>query len=182
MEYQIKQGVQVSLDGIDWYSLSDHNRQPINITYNLVEQADRMANGTMRKYVVARKFVIKVDWKDFPTLDSYLVDYKNPASIESPFGPFAGAWIKQFYENNNFQPIYVRLNFAQQEPYTQSSNTIPNGTYMDSKTIGQNGEARVYQAFMTTFTYNVNKRTKGTNIANGIGYDYVDLTIEFTEV
>lgn len=172
MTYAIAQGVQVSLDGNTWYSLSDHNRQPIDITYNLVEQVDRMANGTMRKYVVARKFVIKVDWKDFPTYDPYLVDY--PAH--------GAAWIKQFYENNNFQPVFVRLNFAQQEPYNQSPNTIPSGTYMDSRTVGQTGEARVYQAFMTTFTYNVLKRTQGTFITQGTGYDYVDMSIEFTEV
>ena len=60
MAYQIAQGVQVSIDGSNWYALTDHNRQPISITYNLVEQADRMADGTMRKYVIARKFVTKI--------------------------------------------------------------------------------------------------------------------------
>ena len=245
MTYAIAQGIEVSLDGNTWYSLTDHNRQPIDITYTLVEQADRMANGTMRKYVVARKFVIKADWKDLATYDPYLVDYwSNSQSITSAVGngitatytvvnppnigdiaivkgtgvtgldgtftvtgstsntftvtnthsgtssigsmtfskAKGGSWIKQFYENNNFQPVYVRLNFAQQEPYSQTANTIPSGTYMDSKTVGETHEERTYQAFMTTFTYNVLKRTQGTFITGGVGYDYVDITIEFTEV
>jgi hypothetical protein len=176
MQYQIAQGVQVSLDGNTWYSLSDHSRQPIDITYTLVEQADRMANGTMRKYVVARKFVIKVSWKDLPTLDAALVDYNGPGTS------YGGAWIKQFYENNNFQPMYVRLNFSQQEPVNQPQNTIPSGLYQDSKTIGQAGSARVYNAFMTSFTYNVTKRMPPSTGWGGQGFDFVDLDIEFTEV
>jgi hypothetical protein len=77
MPYAIAQGIQVSLDGNTWYKLTDHNRQPIGITYNLIESTDRMANGTLRKFVVARKFVISADWKDLPTLDSNLVDYDH---------------------------------------------------------------------------------------------------------
>jgi hypothetical protein len=174
MQYQIAQGVQVSLDGNTWYSLSDHNRQPIDITYTLVEQADRMANGTMRKYVVARKFVIKVSWKDLPTLDDALVDFNGYGTSHG------GAWIKQFYENNNFQPMYVRLNFAQQLPVNQSENTVPYGVYEDSQTISNSGSAKVYNAFMTSFTYNVTKRMKPSGYAQG--FDFVDLDIEFTEV
>ena len=87
--YPIPQGIEVSLNYDtttkfgDWYKLSDHNRNPIGITYTLVEQADRMANGTLRKYVVARKFVITADWKDFPTLDSNVVDYNGGSVIFS---------------------------------------------------------------------------------------------------
>ena len=80
MKYQIAQGIQVSLDNTTWYKLTDHNRQPIAITYNLIEATDRMANGTLRKYVVAKKFVIGADWKDLPTLDSNLVDYVTPST------------------------------------------------------------------------------------------------------
>jgi hypothetical protein len=172
MSYSIPQGVQVSL-GLDsngqtttvpsnmvWYKLSDHNRQPIGVTYNLIESTDRMANGTLRKFIVARKFVIKVDWKDFPTLDSNLVDYAS--------GSLGAAWLKAFYEGNSFNPIYVKLMYALDTP---QANSIPvANSYVDSKsTTGQ-----VYNAFMTTFSYDVTKRRAG--------YDYVNLTIEFTEI
>jgi len=176
MAYAIAQGVQVSLDNSTWYSLTDHNRQPINITYTLVEQSDRMANGTMRKYVIARKFTHKVEWKEVPTYDAFLVDYPSN-------GP---AWIKAFYEGNYNIPVYVRFIFAQQQP--QIGNYPATGTYTPSiqSPIGTNpvtGNAwNVYQAFMTTFTYNIVKRTNGNSSTRGIGYDEVDITIEFTEV
>jgi hypothetical protein len=177
MTYQIAQGVQVSIDGNTWYPLTDHNRQPISITYTLIEQADRMANGTMRKYVIGRKFVHKIQWKDVPTYDPYLVDY--PSS-----GP---AWIKAFYEGNYNSPVYVRFIFAQQEP--QLNNYPASGTYTSSlneNPLGTNPTTgnpwNVYQAFMTTFTYDITKRMKGNAMTSGIGYDHVDITIEFTEV
>jgi hypothetical protein len=383
MTYQIAQGVQVSIDGSNWYALTDHNRQPINITYNLVEQADRMADGTMRKYVIARKFIHKIDWKDVPTLDSYLVDYvtnvsnsstttttnvsipsseivsgtfiaydgygsgslqipilnanslprvgqkvtisglsnalgslqngvyqvtqsgsglitidafnvsgifngvsgniswvngipittflpgtqfpggnssqtwvatglntlsgivsvgdtisifgstnnlyngtfaiqaivgntflisgiatasiislsQNAYMVEGTIstgetttttttnsfqGPYGPAWIKAFYEGNYSNPVYVRFIFAQQEPM---SNSLPvSGSYTSSlqQSIGTNPATgnpwNVYQAFMTTFTYNITKRMKGNAMTGGIGYDHVDISIEFTEV
>jgi hypothetical protein len=133
-----------------------------------------MANGTLRKYVVARKFVITANWKDFPTLDSNVVDYK-PTDLK--VGK-AGAWIKAFYEGNYGNPVYVRLIMAT-EGSTQDG--LPTGTYTDS----QNAESvsEPYVAFMTTFTYDVTKRRIGP-IKNGVqtGYDYVDLKIEFTEI
>ena len=181
MTYQIAQGVQVSIDGNNWYPLTDHNRQPISITYTLVEQADRMANGSMRKYVIARKFVHKIEWKDVPTYDPYLVDY-NGAQGQS-YGP---AWLKAFYEGNYSNPVYVRLIFAQQTP---NVNGIPQSGYYTSSLqnpIGTNPSTEnswnVYQAFMTTFTYDVTMRTKGNAMTGGVGYDLVDITIEFTEV
>lgn len=73
-------GVQVSTDNLTWYKLTDHNRQPISIKYDLVQNEQRMADGTLRKYIVARKFKITADWQDIPTLDSNLVDYARQAS------------------------------------------------------------------------------------------------------
>ena len=171
MTYQIPQGVQVSLDynsstgAGTWYKLSDHNRQPINITYNLIEATDRMANGTLRKYIVARKFVITADWKDFPTLDAEVVDANSNGK--------AAAWIKAFYEGNAFQPVYLKLVFAQEGSV---KNSIPDGNYSDSRTT--NGQ--IFTAYMTTFTYNITKRMRPS--ARNQGFDYVDLTIEFTEI
>ena len=175
MTYAIAQGIQVSLDGNTWYKLSDHNRQPINITYTLIESTDRMANGTLRKFVVARKFVISADWKDLPTLDSNLVDY-NTKDNDHAHG---GAWIKAFYEGNFGNPVYVKLIFANEGVVEDG---IPNGVYVDSQ-HATGIESQVKQAFMSTFTYNVTKRRLGPIINNQqTGYDYVDLKIEFTEI
>jgi hypothetical protein len=55
MAYLIDAGIQVSLNGTTWYKLTDHNREPIGFSTELIETQSRMANGKMRKYVVAQK-------------------------------------------------------------------------------------------------------------------------------
>ena len=184
---QIPIGVQVSLgykaDGITettdpaqmvWYKLTDHNRQPIKIAYDLIENTQRMADGNLRKYVVARKFKITTDWQNLPTLDSDLVDYSD--------GAHGGSWIKAFYEANNFVPVWVKLVFAQHA--TPDIFQVPvNSTYFDSRNT--TAENSVYHAYMSSFDYEILKRrtrsaTQG--ISGSQGFDYVNLRIEFTEI
>ena len=177
---QIPIGVQVSLgyksDNTEttdpalmvWYKLTDHNRQPIKIAYDLIENTQRMADGNLRKYVVARKFKITTDWQNLPTLDANLVDYSD--------GAHGGSWIKGFYEANNFVPVYVKLVFAQHT--TPAIFQVPvNSTYRDS--FGTDASNSVYHAYMSSFDYEILKRR--TNAVNQ-GFDYVNLKIEFTEI
>jgi hypothetical protein len=196
----IPTGVQVSLNynpstGTGtWYRLSDHNRNPISISYDLIQQQQRMADGTLRQYVIARKFKITTDWHDFPTIDSNLVDY-NPNQKEQSMSlgdsgnAHGGAWIKAFYEINAFSPVWVKLIFAQENIYKNSTGTdlISTGTvptnaispYTDSIHSQTNANNGVYNAFMTNFTYDIVKRR--VSKAN-TGYDLVNLKIEFTEI
>lgn len=177
---QIPIGVQVSLGytsgGAEtedpaqmvWYKLTDHNRQPIRIAYDLIENTQRMADGNLRKYVVARKFKITTEWQNLPTLDENLVDYSD--------GAHAGSWIKAFYEANNFVPVYVKLIFAQHT--TPALFQVPvNSTYRDS--FGTNASNSVYHAYMSSFDYEILKRRVGQV---NKGFDYVNLKIEFTEI
>lgn len=175
--YGIPIGVQVSTDNTTWYNLSDHNREPIQIQYDLVQQTQRMGNGTLRQYIVARKFKITTDWKNFPSVDSYLVDY-NKSLGDVPQNAKGAAFIKSFYEINAFQPVYVNLIYAQ-ESNSGAPGTLPQtSTYVDSR----NTSGQTFQAFMTTFKYDISKRMLGNASTNFQGYDYVDLTIEFTEI
>lgn len=175
MTLPIPAGIQVSLDGTTWYKISDHNRSPIGISYDIVEQSKRMANGRMRKYVIANKLKISTDWKDFPTLDSNVVD--------SGTNVVAGAWLKSFYDSNVFTQMYVKLIYAQDT--IPSVGTVPlSSTYADS--LGTSGQ--IINAFITSFTYDIAKRKIGntsnaSKLANSAsGYDYVDIKIEFTEI
>lgn len=169
MNLSTANGVQLSLDNSTWYNLTDHNRDPIQINYELIESTARMANGTLRKYVVAKKFKITASWKSIPTVDSELVD-----SGKSSKGP---AWIKAFYEGNAFAPVYIRLIYAKEKNAVLGS--IPNGTHTTSYNVGvsptdTNNPAHVEQAFMTSFNYEIIKRMPR--------YDYVNMSIEFTEI
>ena len=152
-------GIQFSADdGTTWTYLTDHNRDPISINYELVESTQRMANGTLRKYVVARKFKITAAWKNLPTIESQLVDFEAGAK--------GAAWIKQFYETYAFSPIMIRLIYAQESLA---------GTHQTSLYTAQHPEtAHIETAFMTSFNYEIIKRMPK--------YDYVNMSIEFTEI
>ena len=152
-------GIQVSANGgANWYYLTDHNRDPISIAYELVESTQRMANGTLRKYVVARKFKITAAWKNLPTIESELVDFEAAAR--------GAAWIKQFYETYAFSPVMIRLIYAKESL---------EGAHQTSSYTAQHPEtAHVETSFMTSFSYEIIKRMPK--------YDYVNMSIEFTEI
>jgi len=170
--------IQVSLDNITWYNLSEHNRSPISTGYETIEKMERMSNGTMRKYIIANKRKISTDWKDLPSLNSNLVDYTPTNAV------FGSAWLKSFYEGNVFNPIYIKLFYAKTD--IASSGLYPtDSTYTDSfTTIGQ-----VLRVYITAFTHDVTKRRIGStgNVTSGAqqtptGYDYANVKIEFTEI
>jgi len=151
-----------------------------------------MANGTLRQYVVARKFKITTDWKDFPTIDTELVDY-NPALAGQPSNAHGAAWIKGFYEQNAFIPVYLKLIYAQDSIQYNSDGTVTtnvypvSSSYTDSAGVTTTSSSegtspgQIFYSYMTTFTYDISKRRIG-NRAGTQGYDLVNLKIEFTEI
>lgn len=70
-------------------AITDHNRQPLTISVERIEKATRMANGTMRKYVVGDKRTFTTSWQNVPKLDANTVD-----------GFYGGGSMETFYNNN----------------------------------------------------------------------------------
>jgi hypothetical protein len=56
--------------------VTDHNRSDVGIDWERIEKANRMANGTMRKYVIADKRTFSVSWEKLPHTATYSVDGK----------------------------------------------------------------------------------------------------------
>jgi hypothetical protein len=52
--------------------VSDHNRQPLEMSTQRIEQRQRMANGTMRSYHIADKRTMSTSWEMIPSR-SFLV-------------------------------------------------------------------------------------------------------------
>jgi len=69
--------------------LTEHNRSELSVDVERIETAKRMANGTMRKYVVADKRTFGVSWNDIPHTAEYTVD-----------GFWGGKEIEKFYNEN----------------------------------------------------------------------------------
>jgi hypothetical protein len=55
-------------------AITDHNRGELSIDVERIEKKQRMANGTMRKYIVADKRTFGVSWQNLPHSSSYTVD------------------------------------------------------------------------------------------------------------
>ena len=177
---QLQTGIQVSLTGADgtWYKLTDHNRQPVHVTYDVVEKTNRMADGTLRRYVIARKHKFTTSWSLVPSLTEQAVDYKSTDSYSGK----AGAWMKSFYEANVFVPIKVKIisaGLTTQNINSTDGFTPDESTYYSSFQAPTDADNTVYTAYITNFDYEVVKRNAG---GRGKGFDLVNITIEFTEV
>jgi hypothetical protein len=67
--------------------LSEHNRQPVSIGKNRIEQVKRMSNGLMRKFFITEKETLSVSWTMLPSFSTMTVD-----------GGYGAADLKTFYE------------------------------------------------------------------------------------
>lgn len=167
MAYLIDAGVQVSLTGAtgSWQKLTDHNRQPLEMSLEIIESQARMANGKMRRYVVAQKNKISVSWSYVPSKTS-----------ESADGFHAAAWLESFYQSNAGLPIYLKIVSSELAP-DSAAGVLPSGTFYTGQFAAQSSSAngaKTYNVYMTNFSKTIINRTRIS--------DYVDMTIEFTEI
>jgi hypothetical protein len=160
MAYTIDAGIQVSLTGIDgsWQRLTDHNRDPIQVSTEVIESVSRMANGKMRKYVVAQKNKISASWKYIPSKTNETADLN-----------YSAAWLELFYSSNVSLPIYLKI-VSSKINQEESVNSLPSDFNFKTATTA----STVYSVFMTDFSKTIINRTKLS--------DYVDMSIEFTEI
>lgn len=63
-------------------NLTDHGRAPMSIDYQTIENAQRMADGRMRKYVIASKKTINFSWSMIPSL-SNIINISSYRQIKS---------------------------------------------------------------------------------------------------
>lgn len=94
---------------INGNKLSDHNRAPISITSERIENRKRMANGTMRNFVVATKRKIKTSWENIPFDDARTVDgFWGAESMTNFYNNTVGEFtIRITYGDNSFEDILV---------------------------------------------------------------------------
>lgn len=164
-------GIEVSINGTTWYKLTDHNRQEIVIAPTLIQKEARMANGTLRKFVVSKKDTVSVSWSFLPSKPA--ITNTNPATTEDPIFPivdgnYSGSWITSFYNANVGNPIYIKI-IASKHTDPASGQIPADNTYVSALT-----GAKIYQVFITNFSRVITKRTRLT--------DYVDIELEFTEI
>lgn len=74
-------------------AITDHNRSALEIAVERIESKQRMANGTMRKYIVADKRTFTVSWEMIPATNAKTVDgFWGGASIENFYNTVPGSF------------------------------------------------------------------------------------------
>ena len=73
--------------------VTDHNRSALDIGIEAIEESNRMADGTLRRYFVARKRTFNMSWDMLPTADADTADgYWGAASIENFYNATTGSF------------------------------------------------------------------------------------------
>lgn len=74
-------------------AVTDHNRQQLSIDVERIEKKQRMANGIMRKYIVADKRTFQTSWNMLPKLTAQTVDgYWGADAIETFYNTVTGSF------------------------------------------------------------------------------------------
>lgn len=77
----------------DGQQVTDHNRQPVQVSFEPIERKSRMAGGTLRKYVVVTKRTWTTSWEMLPDKNGVI------GFIQTVDGGMAGQDIESFYED-----------------------------------------------------------------------------------
>jgi hypothetical protein len=89
------------------HKISDHNRGALTIGVNRIEESTRMANGTMRKFIIADKRTFSTDWSDLPQSATHTVDgYWGKQEIENWYNTNPGAFDLKLYYGDGTSSTY----------------------------------------------------------------------------
>ena len=83
-------------------AITDHNRSSLAMSVERIEKATRMANGTMRKYVIADKTSFTVSWDELPNVTQYTVDgFWGGRAMETFYRTTPGSFVLEITEGDS---------------------------------------------------------------------------------
>lgn len=124
-----------------WIKLSEHNRAPIEISIQRFEQAQRMSNGSLRKFFIEDKKQFSLSWNTLPGTRGYTAD-----------GEWGALDLIEFYNSTEGKTTFdIRLNFAKSGTNQESSGyeeyTVSCTSF--NATLLRRGEVPFYNISMT---------------------------------
>lgn len=169
--------------------ISDHNRSPIDISNERIEQRQRMANGTMRSYHIADKLSISTSWSMLPSrgfaVDPNFDQEFGKPSILTPEnkgdpqpntyfahksekytadGGAGGGEMLDWYESHT-GPFWVLLSY---DKYNNFGDDNAARTHLAEY-------SQTLQMYISSFNYSVTKR-------GGNNFDMWDVSVTLEEV
>ena len=152
--------------------LSDHNRSPIDGSFNRLKQRERMINGRMRSYHIADKLELSTSWemlpsRSFPGASNYDAQgstvYTKTEEYTADNGA-GGVELLDWYLKHT-DSFWVFLSYDNYKNYNVA----------DSAYDQLNEYSEVVEMFISSFDYSVVKRGNGT-------YDFWNISSRLEEV
>lgn len=82
-------------DGAVFQKVTDHNRSELSVSIERIERMQRMADGTLRRYVVAKKRTWSCSWDNLPSRRNGTLSGKT--GLNTVDGGWAGEDIENFH-------------------------------------------------------------------------------------
>lgn len=116
--------------GLTVNKVSDHNRSELNISKDRIENRKRMADGTLRTYLVAKKRKFSTSWKNLPRDNNQTADgFWGASAISDFYDDTDGSFeIVLTYGNNSTETVLVMFD-------SFSAKLSKRSTYTDLYTI-----------------------------------------------
>lgn len=154
--------------------LSDHNREPIDFSFERIETRERMVNGRMRSHHVADKRTINVSWSLLPSRA-----YPTTANFDADTGKVADALKGLEYTVDGGAGAAELLDWYKQHPgsfwvFLSYDNYVNFGT-SESAFNNLNKYSEIVEVFFSDFSYTVNKR-------GASNHDLWDINVTLEEV
>ncbi len=86
-------------NGTTWNKVTDHNRQPLEISFERFGNSHRTVDATLRRYSVAKKRTFSLSWTMLPSKRNSV--YGGKTAITTVDGGWAGGDIEAFYNAND---------------------------------------------------------------------------------
>lgn len=78
-------------DGTAYRRITDHNRSPLTVDFERIERKQRMVDGTLRRYTVAKKRTWSCSWEMLPSKNT------GPANTGTVDAGLSASEIESFY-------------------------------------------------------------------------------------
>lgn len=143
-----------SKDGYNWTRISDHGRSPLSVSIERIESRHRMANGALRRYVVAKKRTFSCSWDNFPSVATPFLTNGQP-----------GTWMEEFH-NSVDHSFKMRLRSGLDRAYPNTNGLIR------TTNVNESDNEREFTVMITDFSKEIVKRSPGYDLWS------LDITLE----
>lgn len=152
--------------------LSDHNRKPIDMSFDRIEQRQRMINGRMRSYHVADKLNLSVSWdflpsRSFANKPEFSSTGANALANDQQYtvdGGAGGVELLDWYKSHP-GPFWVYLAYDKHSDFKNAGNQYERMSQYN----------QVVEMYISDFSYSVVKRGTST-------HDFWNITVSLEEV